>query len=177
VILRYDSEAGTVVAEPPRVWVLVGQVASGKSTYAARRARRGAIAVCHDDLVRAVHAGGAHEAGLRDFYRAAEEHLAWSALAAGRPVVVDRTNLTAAERRRWVALAGRAGVEAVAVAFPRERWPVHARRRHEHDARGLTLAGWGRVALRLERQALAEPLDAAGEGFARRVDAGPARRR
>lgn len=163
--------------------VLVGPVASGKSTYARKRAAEGALVVCHDDLCRQVHAGNpvgpnacGYEPALRDCYRGIEEALAWRILNAGRDCIVDRTHLTRESRKRWldwvrgyISLSTYEGrgpeVRVVAVTFPIERAEVHAHRRFESDPRGRSLSEWIGVAVHHAGQAEAEPL-AAAEGFA-----------
>jgi len=155
--------------------ILVGMIASGKTTYARKRADEGAIVVCHDDITQALHCRYRYEQGLREFYRRVEEGIAFAALNAGRDVVVDRTHLTAESRRRWIRWAadyaspntfdGRGPlVRVVAVEFPRKIAHVHARRRYEGDPRGRTFEEWSRVALHHQEQAEKEPLSA-GEGF------------
>jgi predicted kinase len=85
-----------------RLEVLVGMIASGKSTYARRRADEGALVVSHDDLTAMLHARYRYEQGLREPYRRIEESIAWRGLDAGRDVVIDRTHLTRESRERWL---------------------------------------------------------------------------
>lgn len=151
--------------------LLIGMIASGKSTYARRRADEGAIVISHDDLTAMLHVQYRYEPGLRQQYRAAEEKLAHVFLAAGRDVVIDRTHLTAESRKRWVDFTRwpNFGPERepaiVAVAFPVEPPEVHARRRFDFDARGRSYKDWLRVAQHHYAQQLAEPLDPRAEGF------------
>lgn len=160
----------------PKLEVLIGMVASGKSTYARRRAGEGALVISHDDLTAMLHASYRYEPGLRECYRRMEESLAWAALNIGRDVVVDRTHLTRESRQRWVRWASNYDflqtfdghgptTRVVAVAFPIASAEEHAYRRANHDARGRTLAEWHKVAEHHAAQAAAEPLDAS-EGFA-----------
>jgi len=155
-----------------RLYVLVGPIASGKSTYARQRAREGAIIICFDDLTEMLHGEYRYEQGLRQVYRDMEEALARIALDAGKDVVVDRTHLTKESRARWVGFADRYNArlpefEAVtaAVWFPRDDAETHARRRFTTDPRGRPYDEWLAVARHHEGQAEAEPLQAAGEGF------------
>jgi uncharacterized protein (DUF433 family)/predicted kinase len=151
----------TVVIE-----LLVGMIASGKSTYARQRADAGAgaLVICHDDLTEMLHARYRYELGLRDCYRQMEDSLAHHALTWGRDVVIDRTHLTRESRNRWVSVAGILGVPIVAVVFPIESAAVHASRRFVSDARGRSYSEWLDVARHHSAQAAAEPIDAA-EGF------------
>ncbi len=128
--LRNQTQGGG-----PGVEVLVGVTASGKSTYARQRAKRGAMVVCLDDLVSGLHPGRDHpyESSLSEIYQGMERAIAVHALMAGRRVVVDRTNLTRAARDRWLELAEQMRVPIVAVRFPMEDPLVHARRRFNSD--------------------------------------------
>jgi predicted kinase len=151
----------------PTVEILIGMIASGKSTYARRRAREGAIIVCLDDLTEMLHGEYRYEQGLKPFYYEAESSLIQAALFHFRDVVVDRTHLTRESRARVVG-AVRDWVEPariVAVEFPRESHQVHARRRFLSDARGRSMGDWLFVAHYHAQQADAEPLDWRAEGF------------
>jgi predicted kinase len=151
----------------PTVEILVGMIASGKSTYARRRAREGAIIVCFDDLTEMFHGKYRHEQGLKDLYREVEESMIHAALFRFRDVIVDRTHLTREARARVVG-AVRDWVEPariVAVEFPRQAATVHAERRFRADPRGRSLGHWLFVAHYHAQQADAEPLDWRAEGF------------
>jgi hypothetical protein len=155
----------------PTIEVLVGMIASGKTTYARNRADEGALVVSHDDLTEMLHARYRYEADLRECYRRMEEALAAEAIRAGRDVVIDRTHLTRESRKRWLDFAIRHAaatgelVGVVAVAFPIEPPLLHASRRFQADSRGRSLAEWFQVTAHHHAQALAEPLSA-DEGFA-----------
>lgn len=153
--------------------ILVGMIASGKSTYARKRADEGAIVVCHDDLTAMLHGRYRYEQGLRSAYREAEEAIASTFIAAGRDVVIDRTHLTRESRERWIKFA-RWGVftdvypiapTLIVVVFPNEGIDVHAGRRFDADPRGRSLEDWRGVAELHCAQALTEPLDWKSEGF------------
>lgn len=153
---------------PAKIEVLVGMIGSGKSTFARRRAREGALVISHDWLTEMLHAEYRYEPGLRDCYRQMEDALARWALVWGRDVVVDRTHLTRESRRRWLDLAAILATPAVAVfavAFPIDEPDVHARRRFESDPRGRSFQIWLDVATHHYAQAVLEPLSPA-EGFA-----------
>jgi len=159
------------------VEVLVGMIASGKSTYARSRADAGALVVCHDDLTAMLHKEYRYEQGLRECYRRMEESIAWAALNAGRDVVVDRTHLTRESRHRWVRWArnynslqtfdGRGPrTRVVAVFFPVGDPRYHAELRTRDDPRGRTFEDWLMVATHHYEQWVKEPLlDGDHEGF------------
>jgi hypothetical protein len=157
-----------------KIEVLVGMIASGKTTYARKRADEGALVVAHDGLSEMLHARYRYEQGLRSVYREMEEALVTVAVQHGRDVVIDRTHLTRESRERWLAFARnlRLTLDAwhnspprvIAVSFPIELAEVHARRRFEADPRGRSLDDWMAVAKHHAEQTSLEPL-AADEGF------------
>jgi predicted kinase len=149
------------------IYLCVGMIASGKSTFARKRAKEGSIIVNHDDLTEMCHGEYRYEQGLRECYRRMEEALVREALRAGRSALVDRCHLAAESRRRWLDFANWIGLgsSVVAVAFPVEAPEVHARRRFEADPRGRSHEEWYMVAQHHFAQHLAEPLSES-EGFA-----------
>src|SRR5947209_4182247 len=98
-VFREQSRGGG-----PGIEVLVGMIASGKSTYARRRSKRGAVVVCHDDLVRSMHPDGEYMTHQPQVYHETEAAMVRASIRAGCRVVIDRTNLTMASRSRWVDL-------------------------------------------------------------------------
>jgi hypothetical protein len=159
--------------------LLVGMVASGKSTYARKRADEGALVIAHDGLCQMLHGGAyRYEQGLRECYRAMEEALADRALRSGREVVIDRTHLTRESRKRWLEfMAHYTGfglvfeVDIVAVTFPILSPITHAERRFVSDPRGRPYEDWLKVAEHHYTQAMVEPLDKS-EGFAAIISEG-----
>lgn len=154
-----------------RLEVLIGMIASGKSTYARKRAADGALVVCHDDLTAMLHTEYRHEQGLRNCYRRMEEELAEAGMDAGRDVVIDRTHLTRESRERWVDFAHGhmmfrpQRIDVIAVTFPIALPQVHAVNRFRADPRGRLYEEWLDVARHHAEQVRAEPLDWQAEGF------------
>ncbi len=144
----------------PRMTLLVGPIASGKSTYAERRAREGALVVCDDALVLAVHGGvyALYTASHKPLYTALETAIITHARSTGADVVIDRGGRTRAQRTRFAALGRSLGFEVDAVLFEWGTPEIHARRRFDHNPRGLTLAKWEEVAI--AHQAEFQPLTA-----------------
>lgn len=124
--------------------ILVGPIASGKSTYSRTRAEQGAVIVNDDAIVQAVHAGdySLYDKSLKPVYKAVENQILQTALTLGRTVVVDRPNCSRAMRRRFIGIAKSLGAHVTAIEFPREHPKVHAERRYESDSRGLVLNHW-----------------------------------
>lgn len=137
-----------------RMILLVGQIASGKTTRAREYAKMGAVIVSGDAIVEAVHAGdySAYREEHKPIYKAAADAIVLTALALGRTVVIDRTNLTKASRARFIALARSLDCDVDAVVFPLETAATHAQRRADSDCRGLTFTAWLRVAERKEKE-------------------------
>lgn len=116
--------------------LLSGLPASGKTTFArAIAARTGARHVESDAVRRALFPAPRYVAKEHRRVFDAVERQARAALRAGRPAVVDATNLTVEDRRRFALLAQRRGVPLVAVrmvapeavlrarlAVPRDGW-------------------------------------------------------
>ncbi len=150
----------------PVVQILVGMIASGKSTYARFAAATGAVIVNDDDIVMALHGGNydGYQDALKPLYKSIENNIVTTAVALGRDVVVDRgLNVSALARSRWLSLARSLDVPCEAVVFPVESPAVHATRRSRHDDRGLSFEAWLSVAQKHAQQ-YCQPR--AEEGFA-----------
>jgi hypothetical protein len=154
-----------------RLEVLVGMVASGKSTYARQRADQGCLVVCHDSIAPGLHTRYRYEGFLRDYYRGIEEYMAREGLREGCDVLIDRTHLTLESRTRWVRFHTEMSREfhrthlvtgekfpLVAVVFPFEAPEVHAFRRFRTDPRGRSLSEWLHVAHHHAEQWAQEPI-------------------
>lgn len=133
----------------PSITLLVGMIASGKSTYASvRAAMYGDIVVNDDAMVMALHAGhyDLYNPSLKLLYKQMAIVAATTAIAMGHCVIIDALNHRVDTRTRWVSLARSIDVPINAVIFPRDRPAVHADRRHASDSRGLTYDHWFRAA-------------------------------
>lgn len=148
----------------PILEVLVGPIASGKTTYAQARADQGAILVSMDDITMMLHGGDyrRYDVGLKGLYRQIETDAIGHGLELGRDVVVDRTNLDLERRSRYVGLARAAGAITWAVTFPIESPETQARRRVQVDSRGYDYDVWLAVAEKHAREYVAPSVD---EGF------------
>lgn len=134
----------------PSVEILVGTIASGKSTYCLKRAKAGAVIINDDAIVEAVHAGDytLYDKKLKPLYKSVELAIFSSAVLLGKDIVVDRgLSLTASSRRRWVGLAKSFDYDCLARIFRFELPYEHARRRFNSDSRGLEFIYWWNVAL------------------------------
>lgn len=130
------------------VVLLVGMIASGKSSFVKTLAERGNIIINDDSLVMGCHGGNytLYRKDYKSIYKAAELSIMTSALANKIDVVVDRPNMKVATRRRYIGIAQMFDQPIVVVTFPRHEPLVHAERRFNSDSRGLSLEYWIRVA-------------------------------
>lgn len=134
----------------PRLELLVGNIASGKSTYCKKAAEEGFIIVSDDAIVTAVHAGNyrLYNKSLKTLYKAAENTILTMALALKQSVVIDRPNHTVAMRRRYIGLANSFDIPVRVILFEWIAPEIHAQRRFDSDSRGYTVDQWLSVANR-----------------------------
>lgn len=132
--------------------LLIGQIASGKSTLAREYAKQGAIIVNDDAIVAALHAGSdtLYRVENKPIYKAVENTIVQAALALGRTVVIDRPCATRATRARYISLAKSLDCPVCAVWLGTQGAKFHAKRRYESDNRGHSLEAWQKVAERIE---------------------------
>lgn len=133
----------------PVIEILVGMVASGKSTYAKRRAAEGFIVINDDAIVNAVHADQytLYDESLKPLYKGTEVFIMNTAVAMGKNVLVDKgLNLSRRSRERWIALGRSLDVAVECMLFEVFAPEVHAERRAAADLRGHDHAYWLKVA-------------------------------
>jgi predicted kinase len=131
--------------------VLVGPIASGKSTWASKRAKEGWIVINDDAIVTALHGGDylLYDEKFKLLYKAVEDNILHTAIAMGRNVVIDRgLDLSKNSRRRWVAIAKATETKLAARVFQMFSPEIHATRRVQSDPRGSNYAVWLEVAQR-----------------------------
>lgn len=90
--------------EGPELIIFTGNVGCGKSTMAAELAKKGYVVVNMDTITKMVRGGdyGAYDPRLRPVYHAIERGGIVSALCIKISVVVDRTNMKASDRARYI---------------------------------------------------------------------------
>ncbi len=118
--------------------LLVGPIASGKSTYCRKAAAEGAIILNDDSIVTAIHGGDytLYKEALKPLYKSIETAIVSTALAMGLRVVVDRPNHSRKMRRRFIGLAHSLDAKVQLVMFKREIPEVHGERRFKSDTSG-----------------------------------------
>lgn len=139
--------------EKQRLELLVGPIASGKSTYCKRTSSPHRIIVNDDALVTALHGGNylLYRKEFKPLYKTIENAILSVALSMGLSVVVDRPNYSTKMRRRYIGIAHSFDVPVLLVIFPWLSAEIHAKRRFIHDSRGYDLNYWLRVAEYHER--------------------------
>lgn len=133
----------------PEIHVLVGMIASGKSTYCNEAVHHGCLVVNDDAIVNLLHADEytLYDNSLKIIYKSIENNILSLGLCMGRIVLVDRgVNVSKAARQRWVAMARSFDVKCKAIVFPKATPEVHAERRAKSDGRGHDYDYWFNVA-------------------------------
>jgi alkanesulfonate monooxygenase SsuD/methylene tetrahydromethanopterin reductase-like flavin-dependent oxidoreductase (luciferase family)/predicted kinase len=120
----------------PALVVLVGPSGSGKSTWATGRYRD--QEVVSSDALRGVVGSGPHDLDASADAFAILEQVVAARVGRGLPVVVDTLGTDDDRRRRWLDLARRAGLPAVAVVL--ETPDAECRRRNAARARPVPAA-------------------------------------
>lgn len=146
--------------------LLVGMIASGKSTYAREEAKMGAIVVNDDAIVELVHGGNydLYDKKLKPLYKSIETSIIHAGVMLGRNVLVDRTNLSPFRRRRYIEMANSLDTPIEAIVFEAVSPEEHAKRRAESDGRGYDYDYWLRVA-KFHWSEMSPPMQE--EGFSR----------
>ena len=149
-----------------KLQILIGMIASGKSSYCKNAARQGIICMNDDAIVNMLHGDEytLYDKDLKPFYKSIENHIVASALLMKRTIIVDRgLSISVKGRKRWIALAKSFDVPCEAIVFKNEGPEVHAKRRHSSDARGHDYDYWLKVSSKhfenYEAPSLLEGLD------------------
>lgn len=130
------------------IYLLVGPIASGKSTYSREQARKGALIINDDAIVDALHAGiqTLYSKDIKLLYKQLEMVIMTTGVALGKDIVIDRPSYKKATRARYVQMAKAIDHPITAVIFPNMGPEVHAERRFKSDPRGYDQKWWTRVA-------------------------------
>lgn len=129
--------------------LLIATIGAGKSTYAKKRAKEGAIIVNDDSIVMAVHSDqyNLYQETNKPLYKGIELAIISWAAALNKDVVIDNTNLTIKKRLKYISIAKDLGFDQIdAVVFKFEKPEIHAKRRFESDSRGYSYERWLDVA-------------------------------
>jgi len=132
------------------VYILVGAIASGKTTFAKKKAKEGMIIINDDSIVNMLHCNNykLYSEYLKPLYKSIENIALQMAIALGRDVIIDRPNYSKGMRRRYIAIAKSLDAKVAFVIFPKRTNEVHAERRVASDGRGFLYEDWLEVAKR-----------------------------
>jgi predicted kinase len=133
-----------------KIQVLVGMIASGKTSYAHEAAKKGIICVNDDAIYNMIHANNynLYNKDCKILYKSIENHIISQALCMGKTVLVDRgLNVSKRGRQRYIALAKSFDVNIEAITFENEGYEIHGERRFNSESRGLSRSVWLNCAL------------------------------
>lgn len=133
----------------PKLQILIGNIASGKTTYCRTKLLEDFICVNDDAIVSMIHGGvyTGYDKNLKPLYKSIENQIINFGIALGKSVIVDRgVNIKAESRKRLIGIAKSLDVEVEAVVFPFLSDEEHAHRRYFSDSRGLQYGYWLGVA-------------------------------
>jgi len=132
----------------PSIKILVGMIASGKSTYCRKASKEGDIIVNDDSIITSIHGGNytLYDEKLKPLYKSIESNIIHSAILAGRNVIIDRTNLSRKVRARYIFIAKSLGVQSELIVMPMRSPEDHAIMRSNSDSRGHSFERWLEVA-------------------------------
>ena len=135
----------------PALEILVGNIASGKSTWTGTRAAQGWLTIENDSLLRSLHGGRyCWDEQLPGLLETLTREIITACATKCRSVVVDSTNRTRARRSSLIRLGRELGMRVRIVVFPENPAEVHAERRIQSDPRGCSREYWLGVARMME---------------------------
>lgn len=129
--------------------ILVGMIASGKSTFSKDRAVEGWLVLNDDAIVNLLHANfyPLYQERLKPLYKSIENTIVQNSILMSEKLVIDRgLNITKKSRKRFISIAKSMDCPVRAIVFPKEKPDIHAERRFSHDPRGHSLEYWLEVA-------------------------------
>lgn len=131
--------------EKPELIIFTGNVGCGKSTMAARLAKKGYVIVNMDAIIKMVQGGdyGAYDPKLKPVYREIERGGIITALCFKIPVVVDRTNMKISDRARYVEMGKNAAARVSSCCWGAGD-PIGLKRRLEHP-KGILKEKWREI--------------------------------
>jgi len=133
------------------IYVLCGNIACGKTTYATKRAKKGAIIVSDDSIVNSLHIQNTlYQKKLKPLYKKIENEIIKYCLENKIDVVIDRRNHKRKTRLRYIEWCKEYKTKCTYVVFPKQDPVILAKRRFEKDSRGWSLEDWIKVAQRTE---------------------------
>lgn len=125
--------------------ILVGMIASSKSTYCRKRAKEGALVINDDSITNCIHSNqySCYREELKPLYKGIENYIITFADAKDIDVIIDRPNLSPQTRSRYISIAKSLDIpDIIGIVFKVETPEIHATRRFNHDSRGHSYEYW-----------------------------------
>lgn len=129
--------------------IFTGNIGCGKSFLASKFAKKGYVVVNNDAITTMVQGGeyGLYDTNKKPLYRDIELAAISEALMAGFNVVVDRTNMKASDRRRYVDIGK--GYNVDIVSYNWGRGSIVDLERRCKSPRGISEATWRNVSVHM----------------------------
>lgn len=128
-----------------RMYLLVGNIGSGKSTKAAQMAQSGDCVVISRDSMRHMLAGGGYSLSHEQEITISLLVLLRSLMKKGIDVVIDETNLVRKYRKDKINYAKEFGYKCIAVVMPKISQAESVLRRITDNCRGTSAAKWADI--------------------------------
>lgn len=127
--------------------VLIGNISSGKTSYARHRALQSAL-IIDESFIFSLHAGLRQMVTKNNnlLYRNLEYQIISFALSNNKDVIIDKCNFSSLLRERYIRIAKGFDTDIVGIVFPRENPNIHSERKIKYNKEGYDEAYWKKVA-------------------------------
>ena len=130
----------------PKLYLLVGNIGSGKSTYARKMAKKGFVVVSRDALRYMVGAGNyVFNPNLEPAIKQANIEIMKIFMQNHFNIISDQSNLNFAMRAGTLMMANIYGYEKIAIVFPKYSQRVSVNRRLKHPHGNFPCEVWNKV--------------------------------
>jgi predicted kinase len=128
-----------------KVYLTVGNIGTGKSHFAKKAAKEGAIRICLDDFCESIHGDYVYSSNLVYIYHSTIETLLRKSLEMLKDVVVDQTLMTREKRSKYINIIKEyPGVKIVCADFGNDPAGVGLKLRLK-EPRGISKEQWTQV--------------------------------
>jgi len=140
----------------PNVYILIGNIGSGKTYWARRKVFKGAIYISNDAITDMMHMGDytRYDPELSSTYHRIEDTLLEdSLLNQDRDIIIDRTNMSRAKRKRFICLIncyinvreGKSNIEWKKIAVVFNSDIITCLHRRSKNSKGITERKWAEI--------------------------------
>lgn len=139
--------------------ILVGPIASGKSSYCKSKAKQDYLIVNDDAIVNMLHAEiyTKYSKELKPLYKQIENTIIYTGFSLNRSIIIDRPNFKRETRIRYINIARSIGIKNIyCIRFKDEGLEEHSSRRFNSDSRGYSKEYWESV-YRYQKSKFEEP--------------------